>query len=486
MDKQYFLKRLVISKPSALQSFSYDLLPSTFKCQDEIPIECREHGVFYKKAFQHLFSGTGCRECSLQSKANNRALTTTDFIYKSKSRFGDKFNYDKTNYIRGNIELTITCPVHKDITLTPNQHSWLKYGCSQCDFEVPRIISKAKILEKAKKIHNDKYDYSHVDFVNVNKKVEIICPFHGSFWQGLYSHTKHNQGCMECSRFSNRLTLSEFISKSKTKHGDCYDYDKVDYKTNNSMVIITCKKHGDFTQRAGSHLAGSKCRKCYFDESKLSKEEFVKNARLVHGDSYDYSRAIYRGNKRPVEIICSTHGSFWQKPNSHTSSRAGCRLCYESKGEKAVEVILKKYGIKYIREYRIKPYLFRYDFYLPEFNIYIEFNGVQHYKPVNSFGGKEAFLSCKERDEEKKSLVQQANGKLIVLTFLHLIHNTVEKQLILSLKKIYKYWFVTDGKLQVFKTEMELYTAFNISLTVGIKNIITEVKRTVKDCKILF
>lgn len=485
MDKEHFLKKLENKQPSALEQYSYDLLPETIRFDDKIPVKCHAHGVFYQKASSHLY-GSGCWQCRNTKIGEGKLLTTEAFIRKSKSRFGEKFNYDKTEYVRKDVALTLTCPTHGDIVLTPDQHRWSKHGCPQCDFEISRAAKKDQVLNEARKIHGDKYDYSRVVFVNVNDKVEILCPYHGSFWQGLYDHTARETGCPTCSREADKLTLEDFVSKARMIHGDRYDYGKVEYRDGNSKVTITCKKHGDFTQRAASHLAGCKCKQCHIEENRLSAEEFIKNARIVHGDKYDYSKVVYHGNKKPVEIICPTHGSFRQRPNSHISVKAGCASCSESKGEMAVATCLKKFGIEHIREYRIKPHRYRYDFYLPKFNIYIEFHGAQHYRPVEVFGGEQAFLKVQERDEAKETLVAHNGGELIVLSYLNLIQDSVEQELIRRLKKIYRYWFVVEGKIRVFKTTLEVYKAFNVPTGTLVKDLVAKVEETVPDAKCLF
>jgi hypothetical protein len=218
----------------------------------------------------------------------------------------------------------------------------------------------------------------------------------------------------------------------------------------------------------------------------LSTEKFIKNAKEVHGNSYDYSKVKYYGNKRPVEIICPTHGSFWQKPNTHISSKNGCKLCHESKGEKAVEVFLSKYGINFIREYRIKPYLYRYDFFLQEFNIFIEFNGQQHYGPIELFGGDEGYQRTKERDSAKKQLVYQNKGHLVTLTYLNLSDNSVEKELIKRFKRIKKYWFKIDGKIKTFKTAMDVFHGLNIPMSVQFKDLESEAKKIIPNLEVLF
>ena len=266
-----------------------------------------------------------------------------------------------------------------------------------------------------------------------------------------------------------------------------YSYDLVPEVFNGSgSLTIKCSKHGDFVQRASSHLAGNKCKKCHFEDSREPIEDFIVRAKEIHGNKYDYSKAIHLGTKIPLEIVCPIHGSFWQRPNSHISSKAGCQICSESKGEVAVALILKKYKLNHIREYKIKPYSYRYDFYLPEFNIFIEFNGIQHYNPVEIFGGIEGLESIKKNDEIKKQLVRDNQGKLIILTYSSLTDNLIEDHLIKALKRIYRYWFIIDDRLFLYKSASSVFKAFNIPLSTLVSNLEIEVGKTVPNFYVLF
>lgn len=485
MDKQYFLDKLIRTRPSVFETYNYDLLPLNFKAHDKIAIECYRHGVFHQTAGTHLFSA-GCPNCGNEKNGERSRLTTGDFICKSEAKFGKKFSYSKTKYVKKGIDLTITCPVHGDITIKPEWHTWSKHGCPKCDFEIPRLIKKQKIIEISSLKHGKKYDYSKVKFINGNDPVEIICLKHGSFWQDMYHHSRAPVGCPSCSREADKLTQEDFLVKAKAIHNDSYDYGKVEFKGVIQPVIITCRKHGDFTQRAQSHLSGNGCKVCFQERNRSTTEQFIEAAKQIHGDNYDYSRVKYTGNKNPVEIICPTHGSFWQKPNTHTSSRTGCRFCCESKGEREIELILKKYGIEHIREYRILPYLYRYDFYLPELNIYIEFHGQQHYYPIEFFGGLTAHLKAKENDSIKANIVKMRKECLVVVSYKSQNKKSVEKDLIRELKEIYRYWFVVNGQLRIFRKSIDVYKEFKIPCNVEIKNLVSEVSKVVEDFRVLF
>lgn len=127
---------------------------------------------------------------------------------------------------------------------------------------------------------------------------------------------------------SKQLTTEEFISKARTIHGDLYDYSKVQYKNSYTKVTIVCKIHGSFQQKPNSHLIGKGCRQCG-GTNPLTQEQVISKCREVHGDRYDYSKVIYIGAMRRIEIICKEHGSFWQIFVNHING-SGCKKCFKN------------------------------------------------------------------------------------------------------------------------------------------------------------
>lgn len=134
-------------------------------------------------------------------------------------------------------------------------------------------------IEKAKKIHGDKYDYSKVNYVNKTTKVKIICPIHGEFEQRPDDHLHKQAGCPKCGR--GVYTQDAFIQKCRKIHGNKYDYSKTIYKSIKDKIIITCPEHGDFEQLTRAHLQGEGCFKCRLkSQTKIFEkilERFSKN-----------------------------------------------------------------------------------------------------------------------------------------------------------------------------------------------------------------
>ena len=199
---------------------------------------------------------------------------------------------------------------------------------------MPKKKTKEEFIKEATEKHKGKYDYSKVEYVNNYTKVCISCPKsgHGEFWQIPGNHL-NCQGCPKCGikkRGRKKLTKKEFIKRAKEAHKDKYNYSQVEYKKSNVKVCIICPVHGEFWQTPYGHLSGRGCKKCANEANgercRSSKEEFIKKARKVHGDKYDYSKVEYVNARAKVCIICPEHGEFWQIPCSHLSG-SGCPTC---------------------------------------------------------------------------------------------------------------------------------------------------------------
>lgn len=294
------------------------------------------------------------------------------------------------------------------------------------------MIDKVKtkiFIEKARNIHGNKYDYSKVVYLTRHQSVTITCNRHGDFIQKPSDHLS-GCGCKICGKETiitkNSLTFEDFVKKANEIHSNKYSYNKNSFVNFKSKTEIKCSNHGIFFQRVNAHIGGQGCPLCGRERTTASclfdVRDFVNKAKTVHGDRYDYSDVIYKKTLEKVTIICKKHGPFNQTPNNHTHKKAGCPACNASKGELALEEIFIKHNIQFKREFKIPDTNFRYeyDFYLPDRNCLIEFHGIQHYKPIEYFGGTDNLDYVKANDKFKKHLADSSSIRIIYFNYIQL------------------------------------------------------------------
>lgn len=300
-----------------------------------------------------------------------------------------------------------------------------------------------EVINKFEKIHGSTYDYSLVDYQGDSKKVKIICRTHGIFKQQPGAHIRQKQGCPKCGinkiGKSQQIGNSEFIKRIEQVFGkDTFDYSKLNYQGAHKEVILICKKCGNVEIKVPNvWYRGFGCLKCQGNtvgKKLLTNENFIERAKYIHGNKYDYSKVTYTGISNKIEIICPKHGSFFQEPNVHINMKCNCPECNVSKGEEQVGIWLNKNNIEYIYQHQIKienSYHY-YDFYLLKYNMLIEYNGLQHYKPITFFGGEKGFEYLKQRDKIKEKYCLDNKINLLILSY----KDDIERILNITLKII--------------------------------------------------
>ena len=177
----------------------------------KVCVICPEHGEFYQAPRDHV-RGNGCPQCANKRRGSKKRLTINEFIEKAREVHGDKYNYDAVKYDNINTKITIICPIHGNFEQIPMNHL-LGQGCPKC---IGRNLNTEDIIKRFREIHNSTYDYSKVEYKGMNKKVCIICPIHGEFWQTPSKHLL-GQGCKKCSYNENGICYLRLHSK-KQKH----------------------------------------------------------------------------------------------------------------------------------------------------------------------------------------------------------------------------------------------------------------------------
>lgn len=350
------------------EKYNYDKIFYLYE-EEKITIVCNAHKVEFRQNVHKHLDGQGCPECSNKTRGNKSRSTKVDFVKKALSIHGNKYIYDKVDYIRSQDKVIITCKIHGDFPMTPanHTHKTKPQGCRECSGTIS--WTQEKFIAKAKEIHkdengNNKYDYSNVKFVNSAEHVNIIC-----------------------------------------------------------------LKHGVFSQTPSKHLQGQKCRKCSDEivakKNTRTREEFISQAKLIHSNKYDYNEVPVDLTKDNIWIICPNHGRFPQKITVHLAG-SGCPKCKLSKGEQKIQKILKDLNLHFESQAKFSDCKDKrelpFDFLVTiDNNKYlIEFNGQQHYSSVNFWGVNEKvatkkFEELQKRDKIKFDFAKDNNIPLLIL-----------------------------------------------------------------------
>lgn len=268
---------------------------------------------------------------------------------------------------------------------------------------------------------------------------------------------------------------NSFLKKAFNKFGNKYDYSLIDISTPKKLkVSIICPSHGIFYSLKSEHLRGVNCPNCakliQVDKIKKSKEKhfntewFVKRAKQVNGNKYDYSLCVYKNQKEPVILICDKHGEFKINPSGHLYMKTGCFKCNFSKGETLVYNFLNKNNFKFETQKTFKHllsdknYNLRFDFYLEEIKTVIEYDGEQHFKSISVFGGEKGYYELKKNDKLKELFCRDNQLNLIRIPFYDL--SKIEDNLFFQLNQ-YILWKLISRK-NINKNVEETITAMQI------------------------
>lgn len=348
--------------------------------------------------------------------------TKEEFIKESIEVHGYRYDYSLVNYKNNKTKVSLICEDHGVFNQIPKDH----LNGSNCPKCAKGSYDSSEFIKKITDVHKNRYDYTNTIYKGSKEKISFICKSCNNEIEMLPNNHLNGQGCKKC-KLKKSLTYDKdrFIKISKDKHGDKYNYDNINYINSKTKVKILCELHGYFLQEPSSHMRGNGCKECasnkYKDLYRKTQEKFIEDSIRVHGNEYSYSMIEYVNSKNNVEIKCRKHGSFNQLPHNHLSG-SGCPICKSSKGEKKIYNFLSEKGFVFSRQKKFencthnKNDLF-FDFYLPEYNICIEYDGVQHFEPIDYFGGYGRFIERRNRDIIKNEYCKSNGINLIRIPY---------------------------------------------------------------------
>jgi len=351
--------------------------------------------IFLQKAEDHLLG----KMCELRWDTNR-------FIFESKKMHGDEYDYSKTVFKNMNTKVIL---LKNGIEYLQNPS---KHLMGRKPERVRILRSNTDFIDDARSIWGYKYDYSLVDYKGSH--IEVLIKYDDVIYR--QKPVLHLLG-YNCERDIIK-NQEDFLRKCYDKHGDKYDYSLVEYTGSQNKVKIIFEGK-IYEQKAGAHIHSSGLVEKVI--LKKTTKQFIKESNEIHNFRYDYSKVNYVNNQTKVIIICSIHGDFEQVSSSHLSG-AGCPHCMESKGERKISKFLDQKNIEYVRQKKFDDciglrYKLPFDFYLPKYRVAIEFDGKQHYEPMEYFGGLESYNRLKVNDKIKNDYCEDNFIELIRIRY---------------------------------------------------------------------
>lgn len=402
-------------------------------------------------------------------------IDTAEWIRRAKLIWGSKYSYLQTIYTAMDKPIIIGCQKHGFVTIDKalkhvklDTKSKTASGCPECWKENPksRPMTLEEFIERAIEIWGLDYLYSGVIYKNSYTPIKIYCTIHEKYFSKIPSnHIKNErpQGCPDCSSEKLRQYYNnKKVGKDKFKerailiNDKKYNYDLVeDFYEIRTKVSIECNicKH-IFMQHAHHHLSGRQCPFCAGKH--ITNEEYINKLIIMHANRYNFDEVKYTTSRNTVNFICIEHNIKCTQVASHMTSKRsiqasnGCELCLKnqkSKGEKCILKFLEDNKIKYVAQFKINKSIWDikndhligydpkkeseeqikqiknkpFDFYVfdhySKSPLMIEFDGEQHEKPIEFFGGEEQFKKQQLSDKIKTDYCESNNIELIRISY---------------------------------------------------------------------
>lgn len=344
-------------------------------------------------------------------------------ISKFKSVHGEKYIYDLVIGEKYNINIfCIKC--NKWFLQNIYKHK-KGHNCPSC---VGGVVSNAEeFIKKSIGKHGRDCDYSEVVYKNHKTKVKLMCKIHNfTFYQCPNDHLSKSiifgcKGCPICAE-NIKLTSEEFILRSVKIYGDKYDYSDVRYINQKSKVNIRCKDHNYiFSQTPSNHIFSNKegCNKCK-KYPEYDTEIFIFKSNKKHRNKYLYDKSVFTGRENDIIVECRAHGFFIIKPFDHLRGTR-CPKCIMSIGEERIMDFLEQKDIKFKYEKTFDECVDKnplwFDFYLPEYNMVIEYDGQQHYISIENWGGINKLNDNIRKDTIKNKYCEDNNIRILRIPY---------------------------------------------------------------------
>jgi len=392
------------------------LLGEYKSCKDRIYYKCNICGHDDYILPSLLLRGAGCKKCAFSKRAREKSKTLDKFKAEMKVAHP---NIDVIgDYVTARIKIKCKCKTCGNEWEAVPDSLLRGCGCPKCAIERGASAIRKTHEQFKKELQAVNKDIEIIgNYVNASTPIKCKCKIDCYEWSTSPGHLLIGTGCPKCNK-AQRRTQEEFVRDVFSLYGDEYTV-LSEFKNMKTDVLMRHNKCGsEYFANPNKVLQGRKCYVCFpipqKTTARFAKELSAvnKNIRVI-GEYYQYHSKI--------QVECKLCGRKWETSPATLMGGAQCPSCSASSGEREVLKILGELELSNVPEHRFPDCKSKralpFDFYLPDINVAIEYDGQQHFEPSEYFGGEKAFKSLVERDKIKTDYCKNNGIKLIRIPY---------------------------------------------------------------------
>lgn len=263
-------------------------------------------------------------------------------------------------------------------------------------------------------------------YIDAKTKIAHCCKRHNIIWDISPSNALKGQGCNECryEKNSTRQLKSHEQYLTEVERLNPHVVVLGVYTGASVAILHKCKYCGkEWNIRPSDVLNGKSCRECscqrFGQRMRKSHQQYVGDLLKINIDIEPVGD--YINTDTAILHKCKVCGHIWPIKPNHTLAGHGCPVCNQSRGEREISGWLDESHIKYIPQHKFSDCRDKlplpFDFYLPQENICIEYDGLQHFEPIDWFGGEESLKITQYHDNIKTNYCKENKITLIRIAY---------------------------------------------------------------------
>lgn len=387
----------------------------------KIKIKCKNGHVTTTMTINNFNNGKRCRKCADEKISKNRRLT-----YEEVKEYIESFGYEllSERYTNMHEYIIVKPPCGHDAYKVTFNHFKQGCRCPKCSDKLTSLKLRHDYEYVKEYIGFFGYELLSEEYINSLTKIQLRCPL-GHIYKTTFNNFKNHK--MRCPHCSTHISYSyEYIKE----YIESFNYkllsEKEEYLHTNTNLILQCpKNHITKTMTFSRFRQGHRCKKCADEELGEKRKYSYKYVKeYVEKEGYILLSKEYDGINSYIKLECpnghiydtGTFGSFKQGYRCSHCNRV-------SKGEQRIMNLLDKFKIDYIhdkgyfQDLSINNHPLRPDFIIENKRIWIEYDGGQHFKIVEYFGGLMNLLNIKYRDNIKNKYAKENGWKMIRIPY---------------------------------------------------------------------